>query len=62
MEGVMDGLSQEEYELSDEVVLFCCWCGGEKRKSLMVLDYRPNIGRPFCSVVVICVQDDRSLC
>jgi hypothetical protein len=43
MEGVMDGLSQEAYELSDEVVLICCWCGGEKRRSLMVLEHRLNI-------------------
>jgi hypothetical protein len=28
----MDGLGQEEYKLSDEVVLICCWCGGEKGK------------------------------
>jgi hypothetical protein len=39
----MDGLSQEEYELSDEVVLIYCWCGGENRRSLMVLDYRLDI-------------------
>jgi hypothetical protein len=36
----MDGLGQEEYELSDEVVLICCWCGGEKERSL---DYRLDI-------------------
>jgi hypothetical protein len=34
---VNDGLSQEEYELSDEVVLICCWCGGEKRRTLWYL-------------------------
>jgi hypothetical protein len=39
----MDGLSQEEYELGDEVVLMCCWCGGEKRRKLMVLDYRLDV-------------------
>jgi hypothetical protein len=39
----MDGLSQEKYELSDEVVLICCWYRGEKRRGLMVLDYRLDI-------------------
>jgi hypothetical protein len=35
MEGVMDGMSQEEYELSDEVFLICCWCGGEKKEEAL---------------------------
>jgi hypothetical protein len=43
MVGVIDGLSQEEYELSDEVVLICCSCDVEKRRNLMVLDYRLDI-------------------
>jgi hypothetical protein len=62
MKGVIDGLRQEWYKLSDEAALICCWCSGEKRRDLMVLDYWFDIGWSFRGVFVICDKDDCSLC